>query len=319
MSNEHLIFGKLTADEFLTDYWQKKPLLIRDAIPDFVSPIDGDDLAAMSLESEIESRLIIGDDYQLEHGPFDETRFQELPEDNWTLLVQAVDLWVPEVAKLRDYFNFLPSWRIDDIMISYAEEGGNVGPHKDNYDVFLLQGQGSRRWQICESDIGEATSKSGTSLKILDNFFATDEWVLNTGDMLYLPPKIAHHGVAIGECTTFSIGFRAPTSIEMLDDLATELLSRDLLPEHWIDPPLTARGSAQPISKVYIHQVKVMLLNLLNDDQMLGEWFAQFMTQPKYPTLVEVTEEKREAVLQNQSDQDAGPSYTHFVNGRKID
>ncbi len=319
MSNEHLIFGKLTADEFLTDYWQKKPLLIRDAIPDFVSPIDGDDLAAMSLEPEIESRLIIGDDYRVEHGPFDETRFQELPEDNWTLLVQAVDLWVPEVAKLRDYFNFLPSWRIDDIMISYAEDGGNVGPHKDNYDVFLLQGQGSRRWQICESDIGEATSKIGTSLKILDNFFATDEWVLNTGDMLYLPPKTAHYGVAIGECTTFSIGFRAPNSIEMLDDLATELLSRDLLPEHLIDPPLTARGSAQPISKEYIHQVKVMLLNLLNDDQMLGEWFAQFMTQPKYPTLVEVTEEKREAVLQNQSDQDTGRSYTHFVNGRKID
>ena len=319
MSNEHLIFGKLTADEFLTDYWQKKPLLIRDAIPDFVSPINGDDLAAMSLESEIESRLIIGDDYQLEHGPFDETRFQELPEDNWTLLVQAVDLWVPEVAKLRDYFNFLPSWRIDDIMISYAGDGGNVGPHKDNYDVFLLQGQGSRRWQICESDIGEATSKIGTSLKILDNFFATDEWVLNPGDMLYLPPKTAHHGVAIGECTTFSIGFRAPTSIEMLDDLATELLSRDLLPEHLIDPPLTARGSAQPISKEYIHQVKVMLLNLLNDDQMLGEWFAQFMTQPKYPTLVEVTEEKREAVLQNQSDQGTGRSYTYFVNGRKID
>ena len=319
MSNEHLIFGKLTADEFLTDYWQKKPLLIRDAIPDFVSPIDGDDLAAMSLEPEIESRLIIGDDYRVEHGPFDETRFQELPEDNWTLLVQAVDLWVPEVAKLRDYFNFLPSWRIDDIMISYAEDGGNVGPHKDNYDVFLLQGQGSRRWQICESDIGEATSKIGTSLKILDNFFATDEWVLNTGDMLYLPPKTAHYGVAIGECTTFSIGFRALNSIEMLDDLATELLSRDLLPEHLIDPPLTARGSAQPISKEYIHQVKVMLLNLLNDDQMLGEWFAQFMTQPKYPTLVEVTEEKREAVLQNQSDQDTGRSYTHFVNGRKID
>ena len=319
MSNEHLIFGKLTADEFLTSYWQKKPLLIREAIPDFMSPIDGDDLAAMSLESEIESRLVIGDDYQLEHGPFDETRFQELPEDNWTLLVQAVDLWVPEVAKLRDYFTFLPSWRIDDIMISYAEDGGNVGPHKDNYDVFLLQGQGSRRWQICESNVGEATSKSGTSLKILDNFFATNEWILNTGDMLYLPPKTAHHGVAIGECTTFSVGFRAPSSIEMLDDLATELLSRDLLPEHLIDPPLTASGFAQPISKEYIHQVKVMLLNLLNDDQMLGEWFAQFMTQPKYPALVEVTEEKREAVLQNQSDQDTGRKYTHFVNGRKID
>jgi 50S ribosomal protein L16 3-hydroxylase len=319
MTRNHLILAHLTDDEFLADYWQKKPLLIRNAIPDFVPPINGDDLAGLSLKPEVESRLIIGDNYQLEHGPFDEGRFQALPSNNWTLLVQAVDLWVPEVAKLREYFSFLPAWRIDDIMVSYAEDGGNVGAHKDNYDVFLLQGHGRRRWQICESHAGEATLKAATSLKLLDNFIATDEWVLNPGDMLYLPPKIAHHGVALGECTTFSIGFRAPSSTEMLDDLATELLSRDLLPRHLTDPPLTAKQSAQPISKEYIGQIKTLLLDLLDDDQTLGEWFTQFMTQPKYPSLVEMTEEKRVAVLENQSVQGTGPSYTRFINGQKVD
>jgi 50S ribosomal protein L16 3-hydroxylase len=309
----------MSADDFLSGYWQKKPLLIRNAIPNFVPPIDGNDLAGLSLEPEIESRLIIGDDYQLEHGPFDEARFQALPDNNWTLLVQAVDLWVPKVAKLREYFSFLPAWRIDDIMVSYAADSGNVGPHKDNYDVFLLQGHGRRRWQICESHASEATLKTATSLKLLDNFIATDEWVLNPGDMLYLPPKIAHHGVALGECTTFSIGFRAPSSTEMLDDLATELLSRDLLPRHLTDPPLTAKKSAQPISKEYIGQIRTMLLDLLDDDQTLGEWFAQFMTQPKYPSLIEMTEEKRVAVLENQSVQGTGPSYTRFINGQKAD
>ena len=139
--NNYPILGDITADEFLAEYWQKKPLLIRNAIPNFVPPIDGDDLAGLSLEKEVESRLVIGDDWQLEHGPFDESRFESLPEDNWTLLVQGVDLWVPEVADLLKSFDFLPSWRVDDIMVSYAEDGGNVGPHFDYYDVFLLQGR----------------------------------------------------------------------------------------------------------------------------------------------------------------------------------
>ncbi len=319
MTKHHSILANLDADVFLAEYWQKKPLLIRNAIPDFVPPINGDDLASLSLEPEVESRLITGNKYQLEHGPFDERRFRTLPNNNWTLLVQAVDLWVPEVAKLREYFSFLPAWRIDDIMVSYAENGGNVGAHKDNYDVFLLQGHGRRRWQIGESHASAAALKTNTSLKILDNFIATDEWLLNPGDMLYLPPKIAHYGVALEKCTTFSIGFRAPSSIEMLDDLAIELVSRDLLPRHLTDPPLTAKIAAQPISKEYIAQIKTMLLDLLDDDQILGEWFTQFMTQPKYPSLVEMTEEKRVAVLENQPNQATDASYTRFVNGQKVD
>ncbi|MDE0747733.1 MAG: cupin domain-containing protein [Porticoccaceae bacterium] len=319
MSDNHSILGDLSADQFLAEYWQKKPLLIRNAIPHFEPPIDGDDLAGMSLEPTVESRLVIGEDWQVEHGPFDEGRFETLPEDSWTLLVQAVDLWVPEVAELLNHFDFLPAWRVDDIMVSYAEDGGSVGPHFDHYDVFLLQGSGQRRWQISESANGDMTLASDTSLKVLENFVATDEWVLNPGDMLYLPPKIAHHGVAIGECTTFSVGFRAPAATEMLDDLATELLSRDLVPNHLTDPPLTAAMANAPISAEYVQRVKALLLETLDDDQMLGQWFTQFMTEPKYPPLVELTEEVRSATFENQVSEGEEPSYSHYVNGQKQD
>ena len=154
-ADNHPILGEITADEFLAEYWQKKPLLIRNAIPNFIAPIEGDDLAGLSLEEEVESRLVIGDDWQLEHGPFEESRFETLPDRNWTLLVQGVDLWIPEVADLLKSFDFLPAWRVDDIMVSYAEDGGNVGPHFDYYDVFLLQGSGQRHWQVgklCSAD-----------------------------------------------------------------------------------------------------------------------------------------------------------------------
>jgi 50S ribosomal protein L16 3-hydroxylase len=319
MNDNHPILGDLSADQFLAEYWQKKSLLIRNAFSNFEPPIDGDDLAGLSLEPTVESRLVIGKDWQVEHGPFEENRFETLPENNWTLLVQAVDLWVPEVAQLLNHFDFLPAWRVDDIMVSYAEDGGGVGPHFDHYDVFLLQGSGQRRWQIGESANGDMTLASNTSLKVLENFVATDEWVLNPGDMLYLPPKVAHHGVAIGECTTFSVGFRTPAATEMLDDLATELLSRDLVPNHLTDPPLTAAMANAPISAEYVQRVKALLLETLDDDQMLGQWFAQFMTEPKYPPLVELTEEVRSATFENQVSEGEVPSYTHYVNGQKQD
>jgi len=309
MSSIQLPHG-MTTDQFLAEYWQKKPLLIPAAIPNFKPPIDGNELAGMSLEQEVESRLVIGPDWSVEHGPFDVDRFKLLPESDWTLLIQAVDLWVPEVAELLNYFDFLPSWRVDDIMVSYAEDGGNVGPHFDHYDVFLLQGEGKRRWQIggeCnEDDLAESTDR----LKLLNKFTVFDEWVLNPGDILYLPPKIAHHGIAQGACTTFSVGFRAPAATEMLDDLATELLSRDIKATHLADPPLTSNRANQPISSDYIEKIRSLLLETLDDDQLLGEWFAQFMSQPKYPALVPITGEMRTTTL-SLSEGD----HTTFVNG----
>lgn len=319
MKSNHSILGDLTADQFLAEYWQKKPLLIRNAIPNFEPPIDGDDLAGLSLEAEVESRLVIGDDWALEHGPFEESRFASLPEQNWSLLVQGVDLWVPEVADLLSSFDFLPSWRVDDIMVSYAEDGGNVGPHFDYYDVFLIQGEGQRHWQIGQLCSEADLHTDSTALKILKNLEVLDEWTLNPGDMLYLPPKIAHHGVAIGQCTTFSVGFRAPAATEMLDDLATELLSRDITPNHLQDPPLNAAMANEPISRAYIQQVKELLQQTLDDEQMLGEWFAQFMTEPKYPSLVGMTEELRSASLENRPVEGSDTSYNHYLNGQKQD
>ena len=319
MKSNHSILGDLTADQFLAEYWQKKPLLIRNAIPNFEPPIDGDDLAGLSLEAEVESRLVIGDDWALEHGPFEESRFASLPEQNWSLLVQGVDLWVPEVADLLSSFDFLPSWRVDDIMVSYAEDGGNVGPHFDYYDVFLIQGEGQRHWQIGQLCSEADLHTDSTPLKILKNLEVLDEWTLNPGDMLYLPPKIAHHGVAIGQCTTFSVGFRAPAATEMLDDLATELLSRDITPNHLQDPPLNAAMANEPISGAYIQQVKELLQQTLDDEQMLGEWFAQFMTEPKYPSLVGMTEELRSASLENRPVEGSDTSYNHYLNGQKQD
>ena len=195
------LLGGLTAREFLRDYWQRKPLLIRQAIPDFQNPLEPDELAGLSLEEEIESRLIIGQDrtWELRRGPLPEDTFAGLPERDWTLLVQSVDQFVPEVDEVLEPFRFLPSWRVDDVMISYAAPGGGVGPHYDHYDVFLLQGHGRRRWRIGQPCTADSPLIDGLELKILADFQQTDEWVLEPGDMLYLPPGIAHYGIAEDE------------------------------------------------------------------------------------------------------------------------
>jgi 50S ribosomal protein L16 3-hydroxylase len=311
------ILGDIGAEEFLADYWQKKPLLVRGAIVDFEPPIDGDELAGLALEAEVESRLIVGSDWQMEQGPFAESRFANLPPSNWSLLVQAVDLWVPEVAELLQHFSFLPAWRIDDIMVSYAEDGGGVGPHFDYYDVFLLQGSGRRKWQIGQHCDGNSPMADNANLKILADFTATDEWILEPGDMLYIPPKVAHWGTAVGDCTTFSIGFRAPGATEMLDDLATELLSRGPASTFLTDPPLRPELAGDSISPAYIAQIKSLLLETLNDDQLLTEWFAQYMTEPKYPMLVDETGERRTASIKT-SKPDGSAVISHYENGLKI-
>ena len=292
------ILGSLSADEFLKDYWQKKPLLIRNAVPGFISPITADELAGLSLEEDIESRIVIerGDigPWQLQSGPFEESIFQQLPEDHWTLLVQAVDLWVPEVKALLNKFTFLPPWRLDDIMVSYAPKGGSVGPHFDYYDVFLLQGHGQRRWQVGNLCDAQSPRLDNTPLRILSEFSKQDEWVLNPGDMLYLPPRLAHWGIAENDCLTYSIGFRAPSMTDMLGDLTTELMAQEHT-SYYQDPPLTPDMATTAIHPAFIQQVKSMLNELLDDESLLSDWFARYMTSPKYPDLLDEVDEDREA------------------------
>jgi 50S ribosomal protein L16 3-hydroxylase len=293
------VLGDISADQFLAEYWQKKPLLIRNALENFTPPINANELAGLSLENEIESRLVVGEDWKIEHGPFDETRFQQLGNADWTLLVQGVNLWIPQVADLLDHFAFLPSWRIDDIMVSYATDGGSVGPHFDNYDVFLIQGSGSRRWLVGDICNTQSPLIAHEDLRILADFQAQYDWVLNTGDMLYLPPNFSHHGIAMGECTTFSVGFRAPSAAEILDDLTTELISQDKLSHYLKDPTLEPDMADKPIPRAYIEQIRKVITDSLMDDETLMHWFAEYMTRPKYPHLTEITGERRSARIVN--------------------
>jgi len=256
------ILGGISAREFLRDYWQKRPLLIRQAIPDFQSPISPDELAGLSLEEEVESRLIIehGESpWELRRGPFAEDTYQQLPERDWTLLVQAVDQLVPEVADLIEHFRFLPNWRIDDVMISYAAPGGGVGPHFDNYDVFLLQAHGQRRWRIGQMCDSESPMLSHGDLRILAEFESTDEWVLEPGDMLYLPPRLAHFGTAEDACMTYSVGFRAPSAAEVLTHF-TDFLAQFLPDEdRYSDADLQPSDDPYQIQSDALDRLKALL------------------------------------------------------------
>ncbi|WP_407290918.1 JmjC domain-containing protein [Stutzerimonas zhaodongensis] len=295
------ILGGISAREFLRDYWQKKPLLIRQAIPNFESPVSPDELAGLSLEDEVESRLVVehGDTpWELRRGPFSEDTYQNLPERDWTLLVQAVDQLVPEVAELIEHFRFLPNWRIDDVMVSFAAPGGGVGPHFDNYDVFLLQAHGQRRWrvgQVCDS---ESPTLQHADLRILADFQGTDEWVLEPGDMLYLPPKLAHYGTAEDACMTYSLGFRAPSAAEVLTHF-TDFLAQ-FLPdeERYSDADMAPIEDPHQIQSDALDRLRKMLAEHMGDERLLLTWFGQFMTEPRYPERVQGPEIEDHDMLQ---------------------
>ncbi|MGE5338274.1 MAG: cupin domain-containing protein, partial [Gemmatimonadota bacterium] len=202
--------GQLSVAEFMRRYWQRRPVLLRQVLPGLASPVSRERLLALAGSGEVESRLVTSFNgrWRLRHGPFDATDLPARSRENWTLLVQGVDLHDEAARALLDTFRFLPDARLDDLMASYATDGGGVGPHVDSYDVFLVQAQGRRRWRISRQR--NLAPLPGLPLKILAKFAPAREWVLQPGDALYLPPGVAHEGVAIGECITCSVGFRAP-------------------------------------------------------------------------------------------------------------
>lgn len=232
----------LDDQRFLTEYWQKKPLLIRQAFADFETPVSPDELAGMSLEEETTPRLITQDNsgaYHLENGPFDEARFSTLDANNWSLLVTDVEKHFPDLADYLTPFDFIPNWRIDDLMISYAPDGASVGAHVDEYDVFLLQAGGTRKWMIDASEQPDLQLVPDATLKLLANFQASDTYLLEPGDMLYLPPGMPHHGVAVGEdCTTWSVGFRAPILSEAIN-FFSETVASEFEQQRYTDPALS--------------------------------------------------------------------------------
>ena len=222
--------GPVSRQAFLDNYWQKRPLLIRQAIDPACLRLDPGELAGLACEETVESRLIRqhGDtDWSLQHGPLDEADFAALPESHWTLLVQDVDKHLPEVGALLEAFDFLPDWRLDDIMISYATDQGGVGPHTDNYDVFLVQASGRRRWRLSYRDYRDSDLLADCPLRVLRDFDTHEDWVLEPGDLLYLPPRLAHWGTAIGECMTWSVGMRGASDTELAAAWLAHLADRN--------------------------------------------------------------------------------------------
>jgi 50S ribosomal protein L16 3-hydroxylase len=336
--------GGLTPQDFLAQYWQKRPLLVRGAYPDFVSPISPDELAGLACELEVESRLVLArishhptaadadplavtgrtpssrldvgsttlapssgpcapshrrldvlasrdgekcglerggaTPWSVEHGPFEEDRFGDLPETHWTLLVQECNKYIPEFANMLEDFRFIPNWRIDDIMVSYAPLEGSVGPHIDQYDVFLIQGLGTRRWQISTEPVAADNLIPGLDLRIMREFHATDEWVLEPGDMLYLPPGIAHYGVALDDCMTISVGFRAPSHAEIVTGFLDEVAGKlDCL--RYDDPGLTLQEHPGEISPAARSRVRDIIRAACADDAAIDSWLGRFATEAK--------------------------------------
>ena len=232
------LLNGLTPAQFLRRHWQKKPLLARASLQQFASLATRRDLQDMAGSADTESRLIVRDGrhWQVTHGPFTRRDFARLPARNWTLLVQGVNHVLPQAAALLEPFAFIPHARFDDLMVSYAPPGGGVGPHFDSYDVFLLQGEGRRRWQI--SGQRDLTLVPDAPLKILHRFRASREWTLQAGDLLYLPPRHAHDGVALDECITYSIGFRAPSAQDLCSRFLDFLQDRLDVPGIYTDPQL---------------------------------------------------------------------------------
>lgn len=280
-------------DAFLRDYWQKQPILIlnpwgREPWNGWQNPLEPDELAGLSGEEGVESRLIEHkrSGWALAHGPFAAARFGKLGKVPWTLLVNAVDHHVPQVAALIEPFRFVPNWRIDDVMVSYASDGGGTGPHFDQYDVFLIQGLGRRRWQVGALCDGTTALLPHDDLRLLADFVPTDEWLLEPGDILYVPPRVAHNGVAVGDdCMTYSVGFRAPSQAELIEGWCEDLIDGMTDDARYADADLRAQDNPGEIGAAALARLHAMVTAPLQDRAAFARWFGRYSSAPKYPEM----------------------------------
>lgn len=279
------VLGGMSVETFLRDYWQKKPLLIRQAFPAFQAPITPEELAGLACEEGIHSRMVLEEGgskpWELRYGPFSEKDFASLPPKGWSILVSDVEKAVPELMAIVEPFRFIPDWRIDDLMMSYAPPGGSVGAHVDQYDVFLLQAHGRRRWMIESTPRDDEDAFiDGLDLRILREFHPDQSWELEPGDLLYLPPGIPHHGVALTECMTWSIGFRAPAHADIVGAVCESLVERINPKLRYADPDLAPQSNPGEISAAALRKLIHLVREALTPDdaalqRILGEWLTE--------------------------------------------
>ncbi|WP_105168114.1 ribosomal protein uL16 3-hydroxylase [Pseudoalteromonas sp. T1lg23B] len=277
-----LSINNLTTAQFLSQYWQKQPLLIKSGFSNFIDPIEPEELAGLAMEDSIESRLITNhnDDWQAHHGPFAD--FALLTPENSTLLVQAVDHWHPEAAQLLTPFRFIPNWRIDDLMVSYSTPGGGVGPHLDQYDVFIIQGQGKRHWRVGLPDQNLKQFAQNKSLLQVEPFEAVIDTILEPGDILYIPPGCPHEGYAVENALNYSVGFRAPDQKDLISSFADYLIDHELGNTRYSDPDLHIATSIGQISETEIANIRQLMQNVLSDNDTFRHWFGTMISQPKH-------------------------------------
>ncbi|MBI2751527.1 MAG: cupin domain-containing protein [Burkholderiales bacterium] len=280
------LLGGLTPATFMRRHWQKKPLLIRQAIAGFQPLLDRAELLDLAAQDEVESRLVVQPDgkrpWRFRHGPFARKALPAFKQPGWTLLVQGVDLLDSRVHALMNQFRFVPDARLDDLMISYATDGGGVGPHFDSYDVFLLQAHGQRRWRIGRQK--DLSLQPDMPLKILAHFEPEMEFVLEPGDMLYLPPRYAHDGIAVGECMTYSIGFRSPSHSELASELLQRLAEDALDTEGsglYRDPKQEAVAHGAAVPEALTDFARSAVLDALRDPLALQRVLGEYLSEPK--------------------------------------
>jgi len=287
---------QLSAEHFLEEYWQKQPLVIRQAFPGFSSPISPEELAGLACEDDVNSRIVIekGGDHPWQpiYGPMDDEVFAGLPESHWTLLVNDVEKHLPELAWIVDKFRFIPEWRIDDLMISYAPLGGSVGPHMDLYDVFILQADGHRRWQLNSQPVSTGNQVADTPLRIQKEFVAEHEWLLEPGDIIYIPPGVSHYGVATDDCMSYSIGFQASSHADLVNDFIA-YMTRDLDSSLvYRDSDLRTQEHPNEITDDAIHRIaEVMKLYLHAEQPSLKHWFGRFVSDTRTDIVITPNEQ----------------------------
>jgi len=290
------LLGGLTPSQFMRRYWQKKPLLIRGAMAGVTPPLSRDALFELASSDDAEARLIsqVRGRWNLGHGPFDLDALPSIKRRAWTLLVQGVDLHDDRARALLEQFRFVPDARLDDLMISYATDGGGVGPHFDSYDVFLLQVHGKRRWRI--SAQRDLTLKPGLPLKVLQHFEPEQEWLLEPGDMLYLPPHIAHDGVAEGECMTCSIGFRAPSANELIGQFLYYLAERGQIAHSpagerlYRDPKQSAVAHPAKLPQAMVEELGAILAKVRWTERDLVSFLGSYLSEPKSQVVFDAPE-----------------------------
>ncbi|WP_104489209.1 ribosomal protein uL16 3-hydroxylase [Acinetobacter indicus] len=307
MSQPLDVLGGITAEQFLAEYWQKKPLLVRNTLPEIANILEPSDVMELALDENISARLIKQKDrdpnqWSVKSSPLLKADFQKMPK-LWTLLVQAVDHYSFDLAELWKKFPFIPQWRRDDIMVSYAPKGGSVGKHFDFYDVFLVQGYGHRRWQLGQMCDAETEFVPGQPLKLLPEMDVNFDEVLAPGDLLYVPPGLSHYGVAEDDCLTFSFGFRMPNISDMMDRVSDKFSDNQLLKNPLQD---LIRDQISPIGQITqpeLEYLKAELLAQLHNSTVLEDAIMSLMSEPKYPDNIPEAEEIGTGDLEDALDQ----------------